>query len=477
MCKPTPALTAEQRAELHDRPFRTLFIDTMGPINPPDGKFRYIAHAECPFSRFVWLQPMSENSEEEWAEFLVMHVYFDLCGFPAVLRSDRGAELTGPIVRAVNTMLGVEHAFGSSYHPESQGYIEARHKIVNTTLAAYAQSNPAEWARRVKLCQWAMRATPRGDRDGKRPLEIITGLKPQGSLNRIFEKVSNSALAPSEHVRDLCKYLERTQSNVAIQLSAEYEKTKARNERQSKVSFQPDVGDIALLRRPPTMLLRRDGDSGEKSHVSARLQLLTASKPFKVKKKVGSKSYILADVDTGSSELGFAQPVALERLVPFEMAQLEAPLNAAEELWIDIKSNITGRADRWLIRQIIGQSATGLVRVRSINHKEEEMIDLADYEWRCRATLSRQGAIVAAFGKYDPRIRNQNSPFAHPTLGDTIQWMKACAGSRVSPSGHPPEIQRQRGPALRGVLEVPPRRGKEEHKVHSRGAVPSVRAR
>ena len=98
MVKPTPALTAEQRSELHDRPFRTLFIDTIGPISPPDGEFKYIAHAECPFSRFVWLQPLKENSETEWAAFLCMHVYFDLCGFPVVLRSDRGAEFVGSVV-------------------------------------------------------------------------------------------------------------------------------------------------------------------------------------------------------------------------------------------------------------------------------------------------------------------------------------------------------------------------------------------
>ena len=56
-----------------------------------------------------------------------MHVYFDLCGFSTVLRSDRITELTGSVVKAINTMLGVEHAFGSSYHPESHGHIEARH--------------------------------------------------------------------------------------------------------------------------------------------------------------------------------------------------------------------------------------------------------------------------------------------------------------------------------------------------------------
>ena len=65
MVKPSAALTAEQRTELHDRPFHILFIDTIGPIRPADGEYSYIAHAECPFSRFVWLEPLKENSDVE----------------------------------------------------------------------------------------------------------------------------------------------------------------------------------------------------------------------------------------------------------------------------------------------------------------------------------------------------------------------------------------------------------------------------
>ena len=35
LAKPQPGLTAEQRRELHGRPFRILFMDAMGPIRPP----------------------------------------------------------------------------------------------------------------------------------------------------------------------------------------------------------------------------------------------------------------------------------------------------------------------------------------------------------------------------------------------------------------------------------------------------------
>eukprot|EP00969_Alexandrium_andersonii_P094190 4161881-Alexandrium_andersonii.AAC.1 len=40
------ALTAEQRMELYDRPFRVIFVDALGPTHPPDGEFHYLFHAE-----------------------------------------------------------------------------------------------------------------------------------------------------------------------------------------------------------------------------------------------------------------------------------------------------------------------------------------------------------------------------------------------------------------------------------------------
>ena len=62
---------------------------------------------------------------------------------------------------------------------------------VNSTVAAYAASFPGRWVRRVKLCQWSMRATPRADRNGNSAFEMVTGMRPQGPLSRVFDKVND----------------------------------------------------------------------------------------------------------------------------------------------------------------------------------------------------------------------------------------------------------------------------------------------
>ena len=90
LTKPSVGLTAQQRMELHDRPFRVLFIDTLGPITPTDEDNRVIMHAECPFTRYAWVKAAPADTDDAWARFLVEDIFFDVCGFPGVLRSDRG---------------------------------------------------------------------------------------------------------------------------------------------------------------------------------------------------------------------------------------------------------------------------------------------------------------------------------------------------------------------------------------------------
>ena len=110
LTKPQRGLTAEQRTQLYDRPFRVLFVDSVGPISPADRGFSWLLHASCPFTGYAWVQPASSDNAETVARFLVEDVFFDVCGFPSVLRSDRGTSYTGAVVKAVNELLGVTQA-------------------------------------------------------------------------------------------------------------------------------------------------------------------------------------------------------------------------------------------------------------------------------------------------------------------------------------------------------------------------------
>ncbi len=201
-------------------------------------------------------------------------------------------------------------------------------------------------------------------------------------------------MAPNEYVSDLCKCLEKIQTDVAVRLSADFAKRKHALEKHGN-DWIPSPGDSVLVRKPPTQAKRDSGAAPETAEeekgVSRRLQPLTYPRAYRVKKLVGSKSYVLEDADTGSTELPFSQPVALSRLVPLELSQLEAPVNPDQDLWIDVKSNLHGRENTWLCRKITAQQATGAVRLTSMDGTKTEVVDLAEYEWKCRAAPTTSG--------------------------------------------------------------------------------------
>ena len=157
-----------------------------------------------------------------WARFLVEDVFLDLCGFPLVLRSDRGAAYTGKVIAEVTKLLGISHRMGSAWHPESQGYIEGRHKPINQIIRAYAAAHPENWSTVLRYAQWSLRAIPREDRQGRSPFELVTGLKPQGLSDSLFRKIGGRSLNPAGYVAILQSYLHRVHSLVKTNSKASW---------------------------------------------------------------------------------------------------------------------------------------------------------------------------------------------------------------------------------------------------------------
>ena len=137
-----------------------------------------------------------------------------------------------PVVKSVNELLNISHVFGSSYHPQSQGYIEGRHQSINNILAVFATKFPDQWATWARLAQWSLRATPREYRGGRSPFELVTGMKPQGPLSSLFERLSDRVLSTEEYVKDPQRHLRVIHEQVQLQLSSDVDKRRLREARR-----------------------------------------------------------------------------------------------------------------------------------------------------------------------------------------------------------------------------------------------------
>ena len=70
---------------------------------------------------------------------------------------------------------------------------------------------------------------------------------------------------------------------------------------------------------------------------------------------------MLCDPDTRSTELGFTQPVAIDRLVRYDLCSLEIPIEAERPVELEIA---TGAQDVWRRGTIVSWSGTGKVFIR-----------------------------------------------------------------------------------------------------------------
>jgi hypothetical protein len=351
-----------QRSELYDRPFRVIFLDSMGPISPASDGNSYILHAVCPWSKFAFLKAVPEDTAEQWAKFLVEEVYLNLAGFPAVLRTDRGKAPLGEVVAAVNRWLGVTHAFGSSYHPQSQHTVEGQHQRPNRILKAFVEGNPGSWSRFVAVAQWALRATPRADLGGLSPYELLTGLRPQGPLSSLFEKTPTKTLDPTSYVADLQQCLLDLKKHLNVRVAADVEQRRARHLREAGGAPAPfAVGDHAFLKRAPD-LLRRSSEG-----TSNRLLPYADPRVLRVWRVASPSTVFLEDAASGERDLSFAQPVHVSRLVPHTVCALEEPLGEAPQLELIEAdgSSVRGR--------IIAQTATGAVRFEEAGEGQHVM--------------------------------------------------------------------------------------------------------
>ena len=143
----------------------------------------------------------------------------------------------------------------------------------------------------------------------------------------------------------------------------------ARDEKRVGTTHRFAIGDLVLLKRVPAAVAAESG-------TSRRLLARADPNVYVIHRVLSPQTVILADPDTGETDFSFGQPVSTSRLIPFDRGDLEEPFEAGA-----LHLEILRGDERWSKAEVRQQSATGAVRLKFADGREE-VVDLSREEYR-----------------------------------------------------------------------------------------------
>ena len=135
--------------------------------------YRYLLVAVDRYSR--WIEAIPTKKED--AESVVKWLTKDLIpryGVPAKICSDNGSHFKNEHLQTVERTMGIEHRFGSVYHPESQGIVERANRTIKNKLAKALAGTQMKWTEALPLVLLSMRQETATETNLS-PHEILTG--------------------------------------------------------------------------------------------------------------------------------------------------------------------------------------------------------------------------------------------------------------------------------------------------------------
>jgi len=367
--KTKPYVTSHQRSRDYDGPFRYLIIDFVGPISPITSRGnKYVFTCACAWSGWYWVIATTDDKSETAASLLFERIMCDIAGYPVCIGSDRAITFVESVIKDLLKLFPTRHVVGTAYHPQAQSAVERPHRDYNMMCRTFCDT-VTDWDLVCPIFQWSVRTTAKVYSANYTPYEIITGLKPRNPIEYLLGSPNAVEKIPvTDYVRDLVKYVKQVHIIVEQEHQRIREGQNAQALREQAVGPILSVGDYVMVYRPAD------------KEVGRRLQTRTFDEVFQVVATHGegrdARTFTLCDLQGRRENLGFSQPVALERLVPVDIAPRLQSSDHAEKLII----NDRGREREATIQ---AQSLDGKVLIRYDDEEIDHWIDLTltTYRW------------------------------------------------------------------------------------------------
>ncbi|XP_049451181.1 uncharacterized protein LOC125900323 [Epinephelus fuscoguttatus] len=135
--------------------------------------YRYLLVAVDAYTGWPEAIPTKAEDAKTVVKFLINH-YISFHGFPARIRTDNGTHFKNKDLRGVEKLLGLQHAFGTVYHPQSQGKVERMNQSIKAKIGKIMTSTKMNWVDSLPLALLSIRSSV-NTTTGFTPFELHTG--------------------------------------------------------------------------------------------------------------------------------------------------------------------------------------------------------------------------------------------------------------------------------------------------------------
>ena len=143
-----PCGTSRYRTEI------AVHVDLLGPLPASEG-FTHLFKVIVRTTRWTEAIPLQSTSATACA-CTMFQGWIARFGIPAVMTSDRGSQFTSSLWSALCSLLGIQHAQTTAYHPGGNSMVEHFHRRLKDALCACCTGS--DWADHLPWVMLGLRA-------------------------------------------------------------------------------------------------------------------------------------------------------------------------------------------------------------------------------------------------------------------------------------------------------------------------------
>jgi hypothetical protein len=193
------------------------------------------------FSKMAHFIPCQKTSDATHIANLFFKEVIRLHSLPRSIVSDRDTKFIGHFWRTLWKKLGTNLSFSSTYHPQTDRWIEVVNKSLGDLLRSLVTEHHSQWDNILPQAKFAYNDSVNRSTE-KIPFQIVYGMQLRG----IFElRDSKQTATRSASAEDFAEMMKELHSQVKKRLQNSSQEYKHRAD-QHRIQLQFEVGDLIL---------------------------------------------------------------------------------------------------------------------------------------------------------------------------------------------------------------------------------------